>query len=190
MKKERWCMRLGKLMARAGINKYDIVLRGTVKNLVDDVLKKDQGYTAVLINLNNIVYNELILRQDDIVCFQIVEDLMSTEFPNGDMRKLWEKLSKKFKSTTEASKTRLQKKFSNSDLKDITSEPKNWITDLELLRDNLKNLTCKLMAQRLRCKFHSTYLKHMKTSLKIWKMNLTIYKKNNKYRDTQRQSDG
>ena len=39
-----------------------------------------------------------------------------------------------------ASKTRVRKKFSRIDLDDISGDPEEWITELELLRVNLPSL--------------------------------------------------
>ena len=39
-----------------------------------------------------------------------------------------------------ASKTRIQKEFAKSELYDATREPEDWITELELLRGDLRKL--------------------------------------------------
>ena len=41
---------------------------------------------------------------------------------------------------TGASKTRLRNKFAKSELYDVTREPEDWITELKLLRVNLREL--------------------------------------------------
>ena len=67
-------MCLGKFMERAVIKGYDILLRNNMKNPTDDADEKIYGLaTAVLKILNNISYSILILSQEDMVFFQIVE---------------------------------------------------------------------------------------------------------------------
>ena len=58
----------------------------------------------------------------------------------GNERQAWIKLSRQFEPTTGASKTRLHKKFSKLELYDVTRNPKEWITCLELLRGDLQIL--------------------------------------------------
>ena len=53
---------------------------------------------------------------------------------------MWTKLSGKFEPTTGDSKTRLLKKLAKYELNDITRNPKEWITDIELLRVYLQKL--------------------------------------------------
>ena len=50
------------------------------------------------------------------------------------------KLNNKFQPMAGASKTRLWKKFANCELDDVTWDPEDWITELELLRGNLRKL--------------------------------------------------
>ena len=58
----------------------------------------------------------------------------------GDARLAWTILSRKFEPTTGASKTRLRKKFSKYELYEVTRNPEEWITKLELLRGYLQKL--------------------------------------------------
>ena len=53
-----------------------------MKALADNVEEKTQN-DRVLKQLNKNMYNDLILTQDDTVCFQIVEDSVKEDFPNG-----------------------------------------------------------------------------------------------------------
>ena len=52
----------------------------------------------------------------------------------------WYMLNKTFKPMTGETKTRLCKKFFKSKLYVVTREPEDWITELELLRDDLWTL--------------------------------------------------
>ena len=61
--------------------------------------------------LNNTEYNDLIFAQEEMICFQIFEEL-KTKYNNYiDERQAWMKLSRKFDPTTGASKKRLRNKF-------------------------------------------------------------------------------
>ena len=65
----------GKFITRAGINGYGTLLTGDKKIPEDDTDKtKDEGVTTVLKLINKIAYNDLILTQEDTVCFKIVEE--------------------------------------------------------------------------------------------------------------------
>ena len=65
----------GKFVARYGIKGQDILLRCDKNIPADDADKtKDKLVTTTLNLLNKIFYNDLILVQEDIVCFHIVEE--------------------------------------------------------------------------------------------------------------------
>ena len=73
-KKIKWHICLGNFVERAVIKGYDILLRNNMKNPTDDADEtKDGGVTATLKIFNNISYNRLILSQEDMVFFQILE---------------------------------------------------------------------------------------------------------------------
>ena len=50
------------------------------------------------------------------------------------------RLNKKFQPIPGASKTRLRKKSMKIESDDVTRDPEDWITELELLRGNLRKL--------------------------------------------------
>ena len=61
----------GKFLARSGLLGYDVILRGTVKTPEynkEENTKEDD----ILKQINKNLYNDLVLEQDDTVCFQIV----------------------------------------------------------------------------------------------------------------------
>ena len=61
-------------MERSRIKGSNIPLRGNMETLSDNTDKtKYKEVTAMLKFLNKISYKELILYQEDMVCFQIVE---------------------------------------------------------------------------------------------------------------------
>ena len=55
----------------------------------------------------------------------------------GDTRLVRTKLSREFDPTTEASNTILGNKFAECKIYDVIRNPKEWITELELLRIDL-----------------------------------------------------
>ena len=70
-------------------------------------------------------YNKLILSQDNTVSFRVSEEAATDNLPNGEARKVWDKLSRKFQPTTGASKTRNLRKFTMRELKDVTRYPED-----------------------------------------------------------------
>ena len=68
----KWGMWSGKFLASAGRLGYDIILRVTLKTLVENKEENTKEYT-ILKQLNKNAYNEPILAQDETVCFHIIE---------------------------------------------------------------------------------------------------------------------
>ena len=75
-----------------------------------------------------------------MVCFHIVEEAQAKCNRYRDTRQAWTKLSGKFDPTTGASKTKICDKFANWKLDDVTKKPEEWITELKLLRGDLRKL--------------------------------------------------
>ena len=99
----------GKFVQRGGRLGYNIILRNNVKTPADneeDKTKEDD----ILNQLNNNAYNELILAQYDMACFQIFVELVTKEITNGWALLARGNFNKKFQSMTKSSKTRLGKK--------------------------------------------------------------------------------
>ena len=94
--------------------------------------------------LNKTSYNELIVTQEDMVCFQIFEEAKTKSNKYGDVRQEWMKLLRKFDPTTGASKIRLHNKFSNYKLDDVIRNTKGWITNIKLLRGDLQKHNVKM----------------------------------------------
>ena len=73
---------VGKFMARSGIKGYHVLLTGVKIITSDDKdetnyrkrIREEKEITELKL-LNFTAYNELILAQEDIICFQIVEEL-------------------------------------------------------------------------------------------------------------------
>ena len=129
------------IMARAVIKGYDILLTIDMQILADNAAKtKYNVLTATQNILNKTSYKEPIILQEYTICFQITEESKTKENKYGDTRQEWIKISRKIDPTTEVSKTRIRKKLSKSDLDDVTRDPEDWITKLELLRGSLKKM--------------------------------------------------
>ena len=70
--------------------------------------------------------------QEDTVCFQIIEEAKTKSNKYGDARIAWTKLPKKIEPTKDAPKIVLGKKFSKCKLDDLTRNPEEWITYIDL----------------------------------------------------------
>ena len=86
------------------------MLTGKNKTPEDDIDKKRKVVYG-LKTPNNIDYNDLILAQEDGVCFQIVEEAKTKYNMYGETRKAWKKISRKNEQTTGVFKAILHKKF-------------------------------------------------------------------------------
>ena len=75
-----------------------------------------------------------------MVYFHIVEEAKTLSNKCREARQEWMKISRKFQPTTGASKTRLRKKFSRCELDNVTRNPEECITELELLRGDEQTL--------------------------------------------------
>ena len=82
----------------------------------------------------------MIILQEDMVCFQIVEEAKTKTNNYGGARLVWVKLSREYEPTTGSSKIRLRNECFKYKLYDITRKPKECITDLELLIEDLQKL--------------------------------------------------
>ena len=155
----------GKFMARAGIEGYDILLTGDTRIPADDAgERKNKGVESTLKLLNKKAYNEIILEQEDTVSFQIAEEAKVKANKYGDSaRQMWVKISRIFYPTTGTSKTRLRKKFAKCELYDATRDPKEWITELKILRGYLWKLNVQFgdieMMTHILSNFHEAYEK-------------------------------
>ena len=90
--------------------------------MAENTDKKNKEVSAIKL-LNFTVYIEIILAQEDRVCFQIVEVAKTKDNKYREARLAWTKLSRKFEPRARASKTRLYKKFSKCKLDYITRNP-------------------------------------------------------------------
>ena len=59
------------------------------------------------------VYNDLVLSCQEDVTFGIIDEAISTDFPDGDARLAWKNLTEKYEPTTGASKVQLKQELSS-----------------------------------------------------------------------------
>ena len=86
--------------------------------------KKYKLVTATLKLINKTSYNKIILAQEDMVCFQILDEEKTKSNKYGNTRQACVNLSINFDAATDTSKTILNKKFSKYKLRDVTKVPK------------------------------------------------------------------
>ena len=82
-------------MAGAEIKVYHVLLTSDKEVLADDKDKIQEKEIAKLKLLNFTAYNELIIAQEDKVCFQIIEEAQTKANKYIDSRISWTTLSKK-----------------------------------------------------------------------------------------------
>ena len=78
------------------------------------------------------------------------------------------KISIKFSLTTEDPNTRFQKKITKRKIKGITRGPKDYVTNMELLRGYLKTLNININNTEIMTRILSNKPKAYKISCKIW----------------------
>ena len=76
-------------MAISGSKGYDVQITGAKKILADDANKTKKKDIAALQLLNFTAYNDLILAQEDTVCFHIVEEAKTKANKYRDTRLAW-----------------------------------------------------------------------------------------------------
>ena len=110
----------GKFIAKSEIKGYHVLPTGAKKIPADDADKTKEKEIDALKLLNFTAYNELIIAQEDTVCFQIIEEARTRYDNYRDARLVWTQPSRTFYPTTGATKARLQKKFSKCELDGVT----------------------------------------------------------------------
>ena len=105
-----------------------------------EVLKPSDPAKKADPELNVQVYNDLILSCQEDVTFGIIDESVSTDFPNGDARLAWKNLKDRFEPNTGTAKVQLKQEFHHRKLGSTDEDPDVWITQLELKRRRLQNL--------------------------------------------------
>ena len=89
---------------------------------------------------NSMVYNDLMLAMTEDVSFGLVDETVSSTYPEGDARSTWGRLMQQFESQTNASRVKLMGQFTRSRLKKNHQDHDPWISELELMRIRLKKM--------------------------------------------------
>ena len=87
-------------------------------------------------NIN--AYSDFMLAFQDDVTFRIIEESVSTGFPDGDARLAWKNLFNKFEPNTGAMKVQLKYEFQKMKLVDPKEDPDLWMNKMELVRRSLQ----------------------------------------------------
>ena len=127
-KEEDWNRWSKTFMATATAKGYREVLKPTDEN---------QDAEEVL---NIQAYNDLILSCQEDISFGIIDESVSTTFPDGDARLAWKNLCDKYEPSTGAAKVQAKQEFHQLKLTSADEDPDTWITALELKRRRLKTL--------------------------------------------------
>ena len=152
-KEEDWRMWSRKFLARAKMREYKEILTGSEKapaaSLVIDE-STDAGKKQKLNKIaNKKAYNDLLLSCKDEISFGAVDEATTTSLPDGDAYQAWMNLKARFEAETPATKIQLKKEFGDSKLEDSTTDPDEWIADLERIRQRLKSLKSEISDEDL-----------------------------------------
>lgn len=96
--------------------------------------------TQAAADLNTQAYSDLVLSCQEDVTFGIIDESVSTTFPDGDARLAWSNLQERFEPRTGAAKVQLKQEFHQLKLDSADEDPDPWLTTLELKRRRLKVL--------------------------------------------------
>ena len=151
---DNWRMWSRKFMAIARKKGWHDILTGAVKipekaDTLDETL--DNGKKAILIrNKNADLYAELILSQKDMVVFDLVDEAMTDDLPEGDSALAWRNLKTKYEGTSMTELMDLKKEFYSTKLNNADNDPDVWISSLEKLRKRLnKDFKCNISEEDL-----------------------------------------
>ena len=125
-KRSDWRVWSRKFLAVAEKRGYKKILTGTLVLLStssDD--DKQLGVNA---------YNNLLLAINESISFGLVDESISSAYPDGDAGKAWKKLMNQYESQTSASKVKIMGQLHASRLTKRSKDPEVWISELEVLR--------------------------------------------------------
>ena len=105
---------------------------------------------------NKIGYRDLVMSTEGI-SFTIVENAVSEELPSGDLKKVWERLERRWNLKTREDKVEVYTKFLNYKLENTRQRPMDWIAFLEKKQSELIN-TGHIMSDE-------TFITHLLNSL-------------------------
>ena len=142
--KENYRMWAKKFLSIASTKKYkDILIGSKVAPKFDEVIDEtsEEGKRMLQAKeLNEKAYNDLVLACTGEIGFSIVDEAISDDYPEGDARRAWVNLEKKFQPSSSANKVQLRREFNSSKLKNWKKDPDSWISKLEIMRKRLKKM--------------------------------------------------
>jgi len=144
--KKNWSVWEQKFLARSRRKGYKDIIIG--KKVAPDVNTTINESTAagkelrMLENANILAYEDLILSIDGStksgkVAFNIVKMCKDKNYPEGNARDAWLKLSNKYVSKSSQTLVKLKNEFANCKLKKENEDPDEWITKLEEIQARL-----------------------------------------------------
>ena len=172
-----WTMWNKKHLARARIKKFKEILIGEI-----EVPKASEDYSGEseaekkkkdhLKTLNDDAYNDLLLSMMDQVCFGLVDNTVTEDYPNGSAKLAWDSLNNKFEPKPGIHRIKLKEELIASKLKIIIEDPAEWIISLERLKRRMNLLNMKIDDEHLILHILSNFQGNMKALLFFWSSRL------------------
>ena len=150
-KKDDWRMWHRQFLAMAGKKKCKEVLLGTVTvPKASDTLNETTDSEKIKAReANENAYHNLILANAHQVAFNLVDQAVSDELPDGDAKLAWDRLKGKYDSSSASTMVQLSKKFMDLKLTNSKTDPEEWIVELEILRARLERTSYKITENHL-----------------------------------------
>ena len=139
-----WRLFSRKFLAKGGIKGYRNLLLGATaippaSEVIDET--NDAGKAKAEAKKRNVsAMGDLMLSVTNEVLLSILENTISTEYPEGNCREVWKAFITKYEPRTGATKVSLKKEFTTSKLSNVTDDPDEWISELEVLQKRLATL--------------------------------------------------
>jgi len=133
-------------------------------------------------NANILAYEDLILSIDGStksgkVAFNIVKMCKDKDYPEGNGRDAWLKLSNKYVSKSSQTLVKLKNEFAKCKLKKDTKEPDKWITKLEEIQARLfEDFNSVISNEDLLIHVMNNLLKSYETTMEILE-NVSVWQK-------------
>ena len=140
---------------------YQEVLKPTNEKVLADAGK----------NIN--AYSNLMLACQDNVTFGIIEESVSTVFPDGDAKLAWKNLFNKFEPNTGAIKVRLKSEFQKMKLVDPDKDPDPWMSKMELTKRRLQIMKSNIDEEDLMLQIVNNLPKEYETVIELCEEELT-----------------
>ena len=103
------------------------------KEIVKRAERNEEGCEDIILSISHTT-------KQGKVAFSLVKNCKTTEYPEGNVQMMWDRLEAKYAPKTAPSLLKLKKKFANSKLDSIEKHPDEWITELESLRNDMDSI--------------------------------------------------